>query len=353
MALKNWQIVALLAVAVLVFHAPTRDAVLGAIGMGGSTSGGATVTTTQTAPGAAAIPRCYIEDTTLTLGAAQEKYNPTYNIKTTEHIAHRLFKNGVHKGLYEDGSTVTVNPGDKVDIYWAENSTGSRRASPATGETGYGGYYTAKQSFTIPCAGEVTAGEQPDSDAYKIYAAANNFTVRFLNEDDGDVNTKANNESIANGDLVSSVTMKMIGTYEDAWSPFGDVVLVLSGNSSVYEDMQLACAGKPVEETTVPKFYQKEAQGKFAENEDWAFKIPGLISNEKDYDCSLVLDIEDSLVTGADDKLRNISATFYDSDWYYNTDTGVEEFGIEDNAGNDVGFKNYLKTLYVGAAWSS
>jgi hypothetical protein len=287
------------------------------------------------------IPRCYIEDTTLTMGSAEEKYNPSTSISATEKIYHRLYKNGKHKGLYVDGSTVTVNPGDEIALYWAANSTG------ATGN--YGGYYAAEQKFTVPCAGEVTASEMPDSDTYQLYAAANNITVRVFNEDNGNLNAATDNETLEQGDVVS-LEMNLRGVYEDAWSPFGDGVLVISANGTTYEDFALSCDGAKRAEATVPKHLQSQPQGKIGANSDWAFSIPGLISNEGDYDCSLTIDVADSGVVGMGHSAggANINLTFYDADWFYNTDTGMMDFGVETDSDADVGFTNYNMYVFVG-----
>jgi len=258
------------------------------------------------------LPRCYIEDTTLTVGPGEQMFAPTTKATTSYH---RLIKNGVDKGLYLDGSTLTVNPGDNVAIYWAENDTT---------------YYAAKQEFAIPCAGEVTAGEMPDSNAYKLYSNGTDITIRVFNTNDGNKNADGTNQTLSAGD-VETLEVQLRGKYEEAMSPYGDIIVVCEGNDTVYDDLIL---GKyPTE--TMPSVHKLANSDRKA----WTYRIPNLISNAQ-IDTTLVIDVDDTNGPDAtsDKTDHDILVSFYDEDWYQDSSTGLMMFGVETDEDADVGF---------------
>jgi len=264
--------------------------------------------------------RCYIEDTTLTVGPAERMFAPTTKATTSYH---RVIKNGVDKGLYLDGSTLTANPGDQVAIFWGENDTT---------------YYAAKQEFTVPCNGEVTAGEMPDSNAYKMYSNGTGVTVRAFNTNDGNKNTDGVNQSLSAGD-VETLDVELRGVYQKAMSPYGKIVVVIEANKSVYDELRLGS----FETATKPDQHTVEN----ADKQTWTFEIPNLISNAQ-LDTNLVVDVDDTVdPTAVDDAAHDILLTLYDEDWYQNSDTGVMEFGAETNRDADVGFAVTTLTIHT------
>ena len=310
--LKMWQWALIAFVAVLIISPGARTAVFGVFGQDDGIAPGAQDVSAQ---------RCYIEDTTLTLGAAQEMWNPSTKA-TTQY--HRLYKNGVDKGLLLDGSTITANPGDKVAIYWAENGSSTS-------------YYAAKQEFTIPCAGEVTAGEMPDSNAYKLYAIGNmNASIKVFNEDNGNLNSATDNESLAAGDSIV-LDVRMDGVFEDAFSPYGNMILVVDANDTDYKDF----AAGSFPSADVPNQHKADS----VDNKQWAFELPNCLSN-CDIDFGLAVEVESGVNPGQGDG-ESITLTFYDEDWFQNTDTGEMEFGVEDNDDADVGGANKQNTINV------
>lgn len=276
--------------------------------------------------------RCFIEDTTLTVGPAEEMYNPTTKATTSYH---RVFKNGVDKGRYVDGSTITVNPNDAIEIIWAENTT----------QTTGAGYYAAKQSFTVPCVGEVTAGEAKDSGAYKLYATdGNNLSIKVFNEDNGNLNSASDVETLAAGDQIT-MDFTIQGTYEDGFSPYGPIVFVIGGNDTTYKDFDLQFTGVNCVETSVPGHYASIDTDK----NEWAFACDkdghGIRSNDK-WDGTISLEVESSVnpgATGGD----NITISYYDSDYYLNSDSGLEEIGVENNDDGDVGLEPFRTLISI------
>jgi len=288
----------------------------------GLISGGTPIDNGGTTPAA-----CYIEDTTLTVGPAEEMYNPTTKA-TTEY--HRVFVNGVDQGRYLDSATLTVNPKDQVEIIWAENSS--------QGATAPSGYYAAKQSFTVPCVGAVMAGAQKDSGAYKLYASdANNVTRRVFNEDNGNLNSVSDNETLGAGDQVT-LDVSFLGTYEDAYSPYGPIVVVVEGNDTSIKNFDLSFTGVSCSKADVPGQHSVIS----VDNKAWAFSCAkdgrGLRSNER-WDGGLSIEVESSI--NPDGKYGNqIWMYLYDSDYYLDSNTGVEVLGVEDDDDSDVGSAN-------------
>lgn len=287
-----------------------------------------TPTTSEPTSGATRPDKCYIEDTTLTVGPGERMFVPT--TKTTS-TYHRVFTNGVDRGLSLDGATLGVNPGDEVAIYWAENDSN---------------YYAAKQEFTVPCAGMVTAGEMPDSNAYKLYYNGTGPAIRIYNTNDGNVNTGtatcaegASNQSLDAGD-VKTLKFEMDGQYQKAFSPYGNMIVVAEGNKSVYDELKLGS----FEKVATPD--QHTLQN--ADAQAWTYKLPNLISNAA-LSTNLVIDVDDSTapystagVTG-----HRITLSFYDEDWYQNSDTGKMEYGVETNRDADVGFQEFNSYVCV------
>lgn len=274
----------------------------------------------ETGTGALRPDRCYIEDTTLTVGPAERMFVPTTKATTSYH---RVFKNGVDKGLYADGATLTVNPGDKLAIYWAENDTT---------------YYAAKQEFSVPCAGEVTAGEMPDSNAYKLYFNGTGVTIRAFNTNNGNLNSVTDNQTLAAGD-VKTMPLEIEGVYQKAVSPYGKIIAVIEGNKSAYDDLKIiggTAVGKPDQFTV-----------RNADSQAWAFEISNIMSSATIKD-SLLIDVDDTVdPLAADAQADEITISLFDQDWFQNSDTGVMEYGVETNRDADVGFQKISKTIYV------
>ena len=323
----NGKMLAVIAVIAILAIPSLRTPVFDFLGLGGGTT---TPTPTEKYV-------CFIEETTITIGSAQERYNPTTNVEATEQIYHRVFKNDVDKGLLRDDTTLTGNPSDKLTIFWAENSTGTDNA---------GGYYSAKQEFVIPCKGEVTLGEQPDSEAYRLIAASNNITMTFENLDNNLINSETDNESLAAGDQ-GVFTGRIKGVYEDGWSPFGKIIAVIEANDTTYQDFNVQIDGVDVSVANVPRQYTVQS----TDNGVWAFELPGCISA-----CDIQFGLAVQVGTNGNPRSvggtalaggSNILVTYMDQDWYLDSDDGVEKFGVENDLFVDVGFQNPRTPIYI------
>lgn len=288
------------------------------------------VTQVPVSPGQAA--KCYIEDTTVSVGPAEKRYKPTTKATTSYH---NVVKNGVDKGKYLDGSTLTANPGDKLQILYAINDS----QNPTKG------YYSAKQIFTVPCVGEVTTAEAPDSDAYQLFASdSNNLTVQVFNWDDGDLNQNLNNNMTLGAGDKKSNKFNLFGTYQEGFSPYGKICVVVSANSSTYQ--KFAVGDYP--SITAPTHFKGPAS-MAADAYTWAFELPGIRSNEE-ISTTLYVEVKSTpgdatvLATGG----NQIHLFFIDQDWYQHTVTGEFLYGYEDNDYTDVGVDDFNTSL--GAA---
>lgn len=77
---------------------------------------------------------CLVEDTTLAL-QGEKSFSPGTSVSGE---FHRLFVNGIDKGLKADGSTTTVSPGDELKVIFGENSST---------------YYSNEIIMSVPCSG--------------------------------------------------------------------------------------------------------------------------------------------------------------------------------------------------------
>jgi len=314
MAMKTSHIVIALIAVVLIFNiGGLGDKVWGLLPSGAD---GAPSTPTE---------RCYVEDTTLMVGPAQEMFNPG-NKLTTEY--HQVFVNGINEGAKLDGSTMTVTPGDEICIVYGINSS----ATPGTG------FYANKQCFTVPCDGRISTASRQDSDAYKLCQIdANGMTVRFFNEDNGNLNAVTDNETLGAGDVIN-MEMTYQGTYEDCFSPYGDMVAVVSANTTNYDEIKIG--SYPAANS--PKLHKSVEFG--VDEIHWAYSLPGVKSNEK-VETTLTVDVDDSTNPGTtNDAIINV--TLYDQDYFIN-DMGEIDIGVENSTYKDVGGTNPAYEIYV------
>lgn len=324
--LSTGWIVAIAIAAILLFDVGGAGTwVKGQLNLGGTT---VTPTAVPVSPGQAA--NCYIEDTTVSIGPAEQRYKPTTKATSSYH---RVIKNGVDKGRYLDGSTFTANPGDKLEIYYAENDTQSAGV----------GYYASKQIFTVPCAGEVTTAEAPDSDAYQLFKSdTNELTKQVYNWNNGNLNSESDNMTLGAGDKKSNV-MKLFGTYQEGFSPYGKIGVVVFGNTSTYQKVVIG----DYPSITVPS-HVKNPRYLGTDVTTWTYELPGIRSNEE-IDTTLYIEVKstpgDASVLETDGNVLNL--TFVDQDWYQHTTDGNMVYGYENNDYSDVGMSDFSLGVLV------
>jgi len=271
---------------------------------------------------------CSDPSVTMTIGPMQKMYAPTTSV-ATEYA--RVFVEGADKGLKVDKATEAVSWKDKVEIYYASNSST---------------YYAAKSSFEVPCKSTINT-QTYDGDAHKLYEldASTNLNFKFFCEDDGLLNADSSaQEEIAAGDIVS-ISGVIRGQYEDAYSPYGGIYATIKYNSTAYDDVdfKVDTPGFSVSDATTPTVRANAASAT-----GYTLKTvkinKGLISNEY-MDFTLTIDAHDTNEPA--DSTGDIVIYFDDEDWFQNTDTGLMEFGPEDNDDTIVGDAVNTATLYV------
>jgi len=306
MAMKTWQILAIVAAVILVFNPMgLRDTITGAIPSGDGPD--------------APAERCYVEDTTLLLGPAEQLYDPGNKLTTSYH---QVFVNGVNEGEKLDSSTMTVTPGDEICVVYAINDSVTQQ-------------YANKQCFTVPCKGRISTGASKDSDAYKLCKIDVGLTTRIFNKDDGQLNSLTTNDTVAAG-AKNSLKMEIQGTYERCWSPMGNQVVVFDINSSMWDDVSLG------NYAVAPLPFQHSNAHHSIDGKQFAYSLPGVTSNEE-ITTTLNLDADDTNNPGGRHSVINI--TFYDSDYFIN-DLGQPEIGVENSTDNDVGGTNQKARYY-------
>ena len=316
----NWLLIVLIGVVVIAAIGPAKvwDTIMGA-----------EAPDIPAAPGTPAAEFCSDPSVTMAIGPMSKMYAPTTSV-ATEYA--RVFVEGADKGLQVDSATMGVSWKDKVEIFYASNSTT---------------YYAAKSAFNVPCKSTIDT-QTYDGNAHKLYEldGSTNLNFKFFCEDDGLLNANSSaEEEIAAGDIVS-ISGVIRGQYEDAYSPYGGVYATIKYNSTAYDDIdfKVDTAGFSVSDATTPTVRSNAASAT-----GYALKTvkinKGLISNEY-MDFTLTIDAHDTNEPGAGGP-GDIVIHFDDEDWFRNTDSGLMEFGPEDNDDVIVGDAVNTATLYV------
>ena len=315
----NWLLIVLIGVVVIAAIGPAKvwDTIMGVEEAPGVTPGEKPV-----------VEFCSDPSVTMAIGPMSKMYAPTTSV-ATEYA--RVFVEGADKGLQVDSATMGVSWKDKVEIFYASNSTT---------------YYAAKSAFNVPCKSTIDT-QTYDGNAHKLYEldGSTNLNFKFFCEDDGLLNANSSaEEEIAAGDIVS-ISGVIRGQYEDAYSPYGGVYATIKYNSTAYDDIdfKVDTAGFSVSDATTPTVRSNAASAT-----GYALKTvkinKGLISNEY-MDFTLTIDAHDTNEPAA--TTGDIVIYFDDEDWFRNTDSGLMEFGPEDNDDAIVGDAVNTATLYV------
>ena len=262
---------------------------------------------------------------TMTVGPMQERWNPATSMSGK---AARIFVNGVDRGVYADKATLSVNYGDDIDLYYAENET-----------AGSVGYYTAHSSFDVPCTAAFASADQDEQEKMVAQEVGTTLNFKLFCEDDGLLNAAGTTEDINSGEVIS-MEFSIKPTFEDGWSPACPGVVVIDGNSSAYDEIIIAGWKK----ASVPNQHTVS----LATDKSWAYEVPsfGLPASGaySPLEGSLTLDGKAvTLTTGID-----LNVTAYDCDYYRDTNSGAMKMGVEDDSGADVGGDNIHNAVFMG-----
>ena len=289
--------------------------------------------------GAAPLALCPEVKVTSTIGPAKVNYVPGTDL-STGNVNHRVYLNGIDQNLKDDGSTMTVAPSDKMIIVYAENATA------ATSDTQL---YSLKAEGVAPCRAFGTAAEFNGGDV-KLWRNAS-LTLQAFNEDDGDLNSGTNNQTIGLSDEVK-FEIDIDADSERAYSPYGDMVVVVEANSTEFQrgrvDLQGFTSGG---NCVVPGLHDTRDTGMFS----LAFCRPGgpKVLSER----SLSIDTVLTMVSGSTDNPsgqasgaagNSILLTFYNQNWKQDPDNAVAVFGVEDRDETRLGFpSDTLEIHYI------
>lgn len=283
----------------------------------------------KTGPAAATVTAegtlCLNDGAVMTVGPAEYRYSPTTSVSN---LYHRVFVDGINRGLKADGSTMDVTTpkrvggtdGAAVEIYYAENATG---------------FYAAKHAFSVPCVSAFATAARPDSDAYQIVAnqTTTTMTISVFNDDDGLLNQETNNESITANDA-ANLDIKVNYGGKRGFSPYGKIGITVKYNGTAFDEVELSSGDTTVTKGTVPTFRSNLNSSVGYTLETW--EVPGIQSLTtivQHYN----LYVESSSLDPVATNNEKISVFFDDQDYFLNTDTGKEEIGYEDNDNTQVG----------------
>jgi len=249
---------------------------------------------------------CLFDRVTMTVGRGEDGLIPGNDV-TDQY--HRVFINGQDRGLFVDGSAITLTPNaDEVEVFYAINSSS---------------YYAAKDTFTAPCKSAFSSSEM--GEAYKIYKSANedasNMTdfISCWNTLD---NTKITSTAAqtTNASNYYSIRCNYEVPSDEAFSPIGKGAVCVEYTSGNQSEPPVVNEGKTVSN---PDFLRPSDSS----NTLKCFEIDGVIDEKK----SLNLLINPSTEGG------NYVLYFVDRDWFRHSKTREMILDFQDDLGDDIG----------------
>lgn len=271
---------------------------------------------------------CGVDSTTLTVNL-EKKYSQATDMSAENAT---IVINGAEVATKSDGSSVTVSPGNKLDIYHAFVSST---------------YYTSKASGTIPCEGAIytstSNGWLKPADSYKvIQMEANTGSSLFsvVNNDGTTTNFPGGTtaQAIAAGQT-KKYTITFTPTFEDGFGVDGNV-FSCQYNTTAYDNenpLRLTASGANLPSAANPSNTLWTALTTDHSKMSWA--LPS-------FDGGVISEYKMELFTKADGNYNpnagggNVTCQMFDTD-YFKTDSGEFKTGIEDSDDNsDVGLTN-------------
>lgn len=275
-----------------------------------------------TEPGVTPGLPCIYDGVTMTVG-------PMYKMYTTTSLSGeyaRVIVKGSDRGLKADSTTLSVNHGDDIAMYYGENSSG---------------YYAAEQKFTVPCTSAFSTGESDldPNNAHKLYEHDAALTLRIFCEDDGLLNDDTNTEALATDEVVD-LKGTFISTSQDGFSPYGDIIMTCLYNNTALDGLDVTSSDKTVTDEAVPGFRTAGNQTTGYTLDSWRLS-PGIFDNaNRQFDFFLNIDTDDAAAVSE----NNISCWFDDEDWYQHTDGDINPatgnnmwLGVEKDDDSQVG----------------
>lgn len=262
--------------------------------------------------------------TTFTMGYAFDKLAPTTKL-TTE--THEYFLGSSEASIADvtsitDGTAKTLAPGNAVRVILGSTS----------------GDYYAKDTgvFVIPDTGSTSLTTLGiDTGLYKN-GSSTVLTQTFVNDGGTTTNGASAEQVIGSGESVE-ITMSVKGTYQRAFSPGADMLMVCNINKSTIDTLSVEGF------TSTNMIPSQHTVG--VDDRAVAFLMPGLIGTDSKKIDDVVVVIQAKAGTNPGNG-EDIECTFYDQDMYQNSNTGTWQMGYEDNTASDVGGANPTGTFY-------
>ena len=335
MKIDGWTVLAALIV-MYIFVAPVRnftDGLLLSVGGGVDQprTSGSTI-------------ECIYDGAVMTIGPVEKKYAPTTAITS---VGHRVFVNGVDRGLKVDGSTLDVTYNDDIEIYYAANSTNSGTNSIR--------YYANKASFAVPCKSTFSTGDADVDTGKAIELISMKVpTLTVFNDDDGLKNSLTHPENITASDS-ANLELKLVKGSKGGFSPAGNQMICIKANSTLMDDIELSIisgVGSITKQSAVPTVVlNSNGYGSETGMALDCWEAAGTDSSSTITERYNIL-VETSTLTpasGDHHKQNSLNISVWDQGWYRNSESGEMELGYENDDNEDVGLATTANiTAFMG-----
>lgn len=255
----------------------------------------------------ASVPECLHDRVTMTIGRHEDIFKPTNDVT---HLYSRVFINGKDRGLYVDGSTITMTYNDEVEVYYAINASE---------------YYANVDNFNVPCASAFASSEL--GEAYRVYKSNNEDSTNISDQwycwrpADKTKQSSSNKIAVSSGQYYTVECEFDYITYE-AFSPVGKPAICFDYGSSNFTDRVKIINGNNV---NVPGNLDTTF-GDVNTMECWDF--PNLLDKTVKYRI---------LLYPAQDSPGDIKMYLIDQDYFRNSRTGDMVLDYVDEFNQDLG----------------
>lgn len=290
----GWPVVVLIVAALFLFY-PQISSLIG----GGAASEDETPT-----PSTDVGYVCPVDTTTLGF-SAEDSDNPG----TALGVNARLWIEGLPQGVVNTTSTATVSPGDKLTVWFGAGDA-----------TYYGSKYNGEAA--VPCKGTFDI-------AGKLWQKDTGITMTVFDEFENPQTGAANNQSLGIGETVE-LKLRVKGNYERYYGNPEvalDNVLTAEYSRTELDFIKVTKDGVDLKAATVPVVEGVSS----TDNTEVGFAMPK-IAGSSNVDYVLVIKADDIINPSADVALK-----IYDADYFYNSNTGKIEIGLEDQDNADIG----------------
>ncbi|MBI4029315.1 MAG: hypothetical protein HY376_03035 [Candidatus Blackburnbacteria bacterium] len=286
-------------------------------GVAGGTGGGDTVIKVEGAKPACATTTVTVDNTNaLTRGTSPGEYTRIFLV------------NGARQdlGQFAEGGTKSLNGGDNVVAYHAENST-----------TASSGYYTSKKEYTLECTGATAS----HNDEAQLYQYDNGITLSYKNQN-GEVNTAQSVAANSKYDFDVTLRTSALRSWGNPELTGNPNALCFQYNNTVFTTLDWKIGG--VNQGFIPTPQVHSGNNTVSgQNAFKCFGAPVKMNTDK---LEGVLHVETGSIAGL--PINSINVTTEDGDYDLDADTLAEIKGLQDEDGNDLGMVGiYLRPIDI------